>query len=123
MTEQRLSLGRKGEDLAVARLKELKYRVLERNYRCALGEMDIIAREKDTLVFVEVKTRATPKFGSPAAAVDRHKQRKLSQIALTYMNQKKLVAVPARFDVVSVEFWPPGPRVEVIRDAFELQYG
>jgi putative endonuclease len=123
MTEERLSLGRKGEELAVARLKELKYKILERNYKCFLGEMDIIAREKDTLVFIEVKTRATQKFGSPAAAVNERKQRKLSQVALTYINQKKLAAVPARFDVVSVELWPPHPRVEVIRDAFDLQYG
>jgi putative endonuclease len=123
MTEERLSLGRKGEELAVARLKELKYKIVERNYRCFLGEMDIIAREKGTLVFVEVKTRATRDFGGPAAAVNERKQRKLSQVALTYISQKRLTGVPARFDVVAVELWPPEPRIEVIRDAFELQYG
>lgn len=123
MTQERLSLGKKGEELAVAQLKALKYKILERNYKCPLGEMDIIAREKDILVFVEVKTRATRDFGGPAAAVNERKQRQLSRVALTYLNQKKLSEVPARFDVVAVELTPPSPRIEVIRDAFELRYG
>jgi len=123
MTRERLSLGKKGEDLAIAQLKALKYKILERNYKCPLGEMDIIAREKGTLVFIEVKTRATKDFGGPAAAVDERKQRQLSKVALTYLNQKKLTAVPARFDVVAVELLSPSPRIEVIRDAFELRYG
>ena len=84
--------------------------------------MDIIAREKDTLVFVEVKSRATRNFGGPAAAVNGRKQRQLSKVALSYLNQKKLHGLPARFDVVAVEFIPPSPRVELIRNAFELCY-
>ena len=123
MSQDRISLGRKGEDLAVARLKAMQYKILERNYRCPLGEMDIIARDKDTLVFVEVKTRATRDFGAPAAAVNERKQRQLSKVALTYLNQKKLTRVAARFDVVAVEILPPSPRIEVIRNAFELLYG
>jgi putative endonuclease len=122
MTQERLSLGKKGEDLAVAHLEKLKYRILARNYQCSVGEMDIIARDKDTLVFVEVKTRATKDFGGPAAAVNGRKQRQLSKVALSYLNQKKLRDVPARFDVVAVEFIPPSPRIEVIRNAFELCY-
>jgi putative endonuclease len=123
MTQDRLSLGKKGEDLATARLKALKYKILERNYKCSLEEMDIIAREKDTLVFVEVKTRATKDFGGPAAAVGPRKQRQLSKVALTYLHQKKLTGMPARFDVVAVEMIPPWPHIEVIRNAFELCYG
>lgn len=123
MTKERLSLGKKGEDLAIAQLQVLKYKILERNYKCALGEIDIIAREKDTLVFVEVKTRTTRDFGGPAAAVNERKQRQLSKVALTYLNQKKITEMPARFDVVAVELIPPAPRIEVIRNAFELLYG
>jgi putative endonuclease len=122
MTQERLSLGKKGEDLAVAHLEKLKYRIIARNYQCSVGEMDIIARDKDTLVFVEVKTRATKDFGGPAAAVNGRKQRQLSKVALSYLNQKKLRDVPARFDVVAIELIPPSPRVEVIRNAFELCY-
>jgi len=123
MTQERLSLGKKGEDLAIARLKALNYKILQRNYTCSLGEMDIIAREKDILVFVEVKTRATRDFGGPAAAVNERKQRQLSKVALTYLNQKKLTDIPARFDVVAVELTPASSRIEVIRNAFELLYG
>ena len=122
MTRERLSLGKKGEDLAVAHLEKLKYKILARNYQCTVGEMDIIARDRDTLVFVEVKTRATRDFGGPAAAVNGRKQRQLSKVALSYLNQKKLRDVPARFDVVAVELIPPSPRIEVIRNAFELCY-
>ncbi len=122
MTRERLSLGKKGEDLAIAQLRALKYKILERTFKCALGEIDIIAREKDTLVFVEVKTRRTRDFGGPAAAVNARKQRQLSRVALTYLNMKKLPQMPARFDVVAVELIPPAPRIEVLRDAFELLY-
>ncbi len=122
MTQERLSLGKKGEDLAIAQLRALKYKILERNFKCALGEIDIIAREKDTLVFIEVKTRRTRDFGGPAAAVNARKQRQLSRVALTYLNLKKLPQIPARFDVVAVELIPPAPRIEVLRDAFELCY-
>jgi len=122
MTQERLSLGKVGEDLAVARLRSLKYRIVERNYKCVLGEIDIIAREKDMLVFVEVKTRRTKDFEGPAAAVNPRKQRQLSRVALTYLSQKKLSGIPARFDVVAVELIPPAPRIEVIQNAFELCY-
>ncbi len=122
MTRERRSLGQKGEELAVAKLKELKYKIIERNYRCFLGEIDIIAKEKDSLVFVEVKTRASAYFGTPAEAVTAHKRRQLSKVALTYLNQKKWHGLPARFDVVAVEFIPPTPRIEIIRNAFELCY-
>lgn len=118
-----LSLGKKGEELAIGRLKALKYKILERNFKCPLGEIDIIAREKETIVFIEVKTRRTKDFGGPAAAVGPHKQRQLSRVALAYLNWKRLQNTPARFDVVAVELIPPSPRIEVIRNAFELLYG
>jgi len=122
MTQDRLSLGKMGEELAVTQLRTMKYQILERNYRCLLGEMDIIAREKGSLVFVEVKTRATKDFGGPAAAVHERKQRQLSRIALLYLNQKKIRDVPARFDVVAVDLSDSKPRIEVIQNAFDLLY-
>jgi putative endonuclease len=122
MTQERLSLGKKGEELAIGRLKGLGYKILERNYKCPLGEIDVIARDRNSLVFIEVKTRATRDFGGPAAAVHARKQRQLSKVALVYLNQKKLFNIPARFDVVAVELLPPSPRIEVIQDAFELCY-
>ena len=122
MTQERLSLGKKGEELAVGQLKALRYKILERNFKCSLGEIDVIARDKNTLVFVEVKTRATRDFGGPAAAVHERKQRQLSKVALVYLNQKKLFNIPARFDVVAVELLSPSPRIEVIQNAFDLCY-
>ncbi len=122
MTQERLSLGKMGEELAVTRLKSMKYQILERNYRCPLGEMDIVAREKGSLVFVEVKTRATKDFGGPAAAVNERKQRQLSRVALMYINQKRVRDVPARFDVVAVDLSGPKPGIEIIQNAFDLVY-
>lgn len=122
MTRNRLALGKKGEELAAAKLTAMKYRILERNYRCPLGEMDIIAREKGSLVFVEVKTRATRDFGGPAAAVHEKKQRQLSRVALLYLNHKKIRGGPARFDVVAVDLSGFEPKIEVIQNAFDLLY-
>jgi putative endonuclease len=122
MTEKRISLGRRGEEIAFSHLKGLKYKILERNYKCPLGEIDIIARDKGTLVFVEVKTRITRDFGGAAAAVDTRKQRQLSRAALCYLNQKKLDNVPARFDVVAIEINSRSPQIEVIKNAFDLLY-
>ncbi|MBI4496080.1 MAG: YraN family protein [Deltaproteobacteria bacterium] len=123
MKTDRLALGKKGEELAVAQLKRLKYKILERNFKCLFGEMDIIARDGGTLVFVEVKTRSGPEFGGAAAAVNERKQRQLSRVALAYLAQKNLKDAPARFDVIAVEMAPPPPRLEVIQNAFELLYG
>ncbi|MGA1795576.1 MAG: YraN family protein [bacterium] len=112
-----------GEQLALAHLIALGYTIEDRNYRCPFGEVDIIARDKEILVFVEVKTRISGRFGSPQEAVDLRKQRRLSRIALHYLacahtrgNQDA-----CRFDVVSVmrthgEEWS----IEVIKDAFSL---
>ncbi|MGB9699237.1 MAG: YraN family protein [Thermodesulfobacteriota bacterium] len=122
MNKERISLGKIGEELALAHLKKMKYKILERNYKCPLGEVDLVARDKNTLVFIEVKTRKTKDFGGPAAAVDLRKQRQLSKVALHYLNQNKLNNVPARFDVVAIELISPAARIEVIRNAFELCY-
>ncbi len=80
---EKKELGKKGEELALRFLKKRGYRIIEKNYVCKMGEMDIIAKEKDTLVFVEVKTRTSTTFGPPQLAVNPTKQMQLSKVALT----------------------------------------
>jgi len=119
---EKKALGKKGEEKALRFLKKKGYRIIEKNYVCKLGEMDIIAKEKDTLVFVEVKTRTTTEFGPPQLAVNSSKQRQLSKVALNYLKEKQLEEVKARFDVVAILLGQKGEQIELIRDAFELQY-
>jgi putative endonuclease len=87
-----------------------------------MGEMDIIAREKDTLAFVEVKTRTSTAFGPPQLAVNLTKQMQLSKVALYFMKEKKLEDVKARFDVVAILLKPTGEEIELIKDAFDLKW-
>ncbi|NWG04278.1 MAG: YraN family protein [Syntrophaceae bacterium] len=117
---QKKELGKRGEEIALQFLKKKGYRIIERNYVCKMGEMDMIGKEKDTLVFIEVKTRATTEFGPPQLAVHASKQRQLSKVALNYLNEKKLKEVKARFDVVAILLGPLGEEIELIKDAFEL---
>ncbi|NPU84889.1 MAG: YraN family protein [Syntrophaceae bacterium] len=111
--------GALGEDLAAAHLKKAGYEILVRNYRCAAGEMDIIARDGDVLVFVEVKTRRSGTFGEPEESVGPAKQRRLTRISLQYLNRQGLQDEKCRFDVVSVKMESSGTRIEIFRDAFD----
>ncbi len=120
MTKDRIRTGREGEAIAVRYLEKEGYRVVERNYRCVFGEMDIIARDGVTCVFVEVKSRKTERFGAPGLAVDRRKQGKMSSVAMCYLKEKRLLGSPSRFDVVTVLFTPQETRVELIRNAFDF---
>ena len=115
-------LGKKGEELALQFLKKRGYRIIGRNYVCKMGEMDIIAKEKDTLVFVEVKARTSTTFGPPQLAVNPSKQRQLSKVALNFLKEKHLEDVKARFDVVAILLGPKGEQIELIRDAFDLRW-
>jgi len=119
---EKKELGKKGEEKALRFLKKRGYRIIEQNYVCKMGEMDIIAKEKDTLVFVEVKTRTSMAFGPPQLAVTKFKQRQLSKVALNFLKEKRLEDVKARFDVVAILLAPEGEEIELIRDAFDLQY-
>lgn len=119
---QRKELGKKGEELALRFLKKQGYHIIDRNYICKLGEMDIIASEKDTLAFVEVKTRTSTAFGPPQLAVNSSKQRQMSKVALNFLKEKRLEDVKARFDVVAILLGPKGEKIELIKDAFDLQY-
>jgi len=114
MSNKKIDLGKKGEDISVKFLKKQGYEIIERNYRCSLGEVDIVAKDKNILCFVEVKARKTEEYGLPQEAIDGYKQKKLARVALTYLKQKKICEQDVRFDVVSV--YPD--RVELIKDAF-----
>jgi putative endonuclease len=117
-----LKQGHEGEQLAVRHLRGLGYRIVCRNYRCPIGEIDIIARHKDVLVFVEVKSRSSHAFGSPKSAITPAKKRKLSQVAWYYLQKHDLTEVSARFDVVTISGMPQAPHFEVIANAFESTY-
>ena len=119
---RRIRTGRQGEDLAAGYLESAGYRIVERNYRCPFGEMDLVARDGETIVFVEVKSRRSDRFGPPQDSVGPKKQKKMSQIALHYLEQKQLHSCEARFDVIAVSLLPAGERVELIRNAFDLAW-
>ena len=118
MKDPRRQLGDAGEDLAAAALKKQGYKILERNYVCPLGEIDLIARQGKTYVFIEVKTRKNDRFGAPQEAVNSTKQRKLRLLADYYLKQKRLGEVDMRFDVVGITMAADGPRLEIIQNAF-----
>ena len=120
---EKKELWKKGEDLAHRFLKKNGYRIIQRNYVCKMGEVDIIARDKDTLVFVEVKTRTSAAYGPPELAVTVAKQRQLSKAALNFLAAKKLEDAKARFDVVAILMEAAGPKIELIKDAFDLNWG
>ena len=117
--DRRQSLGILGEDLACAELQRRGYAILERRYRTRHGEIDIIARDGASVVFIEVKTRADERFGGGAAAVTGWKQRRIGQMALDYLSRHRLHDRPCRFDVVVVDMAGGLPRVEVFAHAFD----
>ncbi len=116
--DRRQSLGELGEDLACEELRRRGYAILERRYRTRLGEIDIVALHGGVVVFVEVKARAGPGYGSGAEAVTAWKQRRVVQMAVDFVARRRLHGRPCRFDVVSVAVEDGRPRVEVIPDAF-----
>lgn len=120
MTLRTVRLGLIGEDLACQELERLGYAVLARRYRRRGGEIDIIARDGDTLVFVEVKTRDGGRFGTGAEAVTQLKRRRLVGTALDYLARHRAVECPCRFDVVSVHLGERGPDIEVFQNAFSV---
>jgi len=114
------TLGTEGEDLAVRFLKEKGYRIIARNYKTYFGEIDIIAKDGNTIVFIEVKTRTDVSFGYPFEAVHRKKIQKIKKLALLYL-KKQGEELPVRFDVLSIFCLDNGKKeIEHIKDAFEV---
>lgn len=117
--------GNRGEDIAASFLLKCGYRILERNFRCKGGEVDIVARDPkdDCLVFVEVKTRRDLSYGVPQLAVNPFKQRQISKAALTWLSSKRLHDNNGRFDVIAILLDNKGHHtIEHIVNAFELCY-
>ncbi len=114
------ALGNEGEELAVKFLRKKGYDIVAKNYKTPIGEIDIIAKDGDTVVFVEVKTRANDSFGHPFEAVNRTKRRKLKNLALLYL-KKQRKEFPVRFDVISI-FCNDDYKetIDHIKDAFEV---
>lgn len=100
--DRRKETGRAGENAAAHYLTEKGYTILERNWSTRLGELDIIASEKEQIIFVEVRTTSGVRFGFGYQSVDIRKQQKVRRLALQYIQQKRLEHLPIRFDVVSV---------------------
>ncbi|MGD9210198.1 MAG: YraN family protein [Desulfobacteraceae bacterium] len=115
--------GQRSESLALRYLTLKGYTIIAQNHRSRLGEIDIIAKEKDTIVFVEVKARSTERFGTPKLAVTQQKQKKLSRLALEYLKNHGKSYAKARFDVVAIVQHNSGmPEIELIKNAFNLAY-
>ncbi len=120
---QSKQLGEAGEKIAVKYLRQKGYRILEQNYRNRLGEIDIVAMEQRTIVFVEVKTRRNTRYGNPKYSVTPKKQLKISMVALQYLKEQNITGQRARFDVVSIIQPHGGTRtIELVQNAFELAY-
>ncbi|MGI6129848.1 MAG: YraN family protein [bacterium] len=117
MKRNKQKMGQLGEDFAVTYLKRLGYRILERNFRCRLGEIDIIAKKGKELVFVEVKTRSSCRFGHPQDAVTPAKQAKLRTVASFFLKRFDK-SVPCRFDVLAISIEGDMVRPQLIRNAF-----
>jgi len=120
MYNARQVLGQEGERVAEQYLKKKGYKLVERNYRCVVGEVDLIVLDRRVIVFVEVKTRSGHQFGSPLEAVASRKQRKMMQAAQFFLSQKKLHQRDARFDVVGISWPGREPIIEHVENAFEL---
>ena len=118
MTLERQAMGKAGEDLAVEELERRGYAIVARRYRTRHGEIDIVARDGDTTVIVEVKARATGEFGTAAEAVTPWKQRRLVSMAVDYLARQNLSDRPCRFDVVAIDDLGTNTSITVYQSAF-----
>ena len=119
----RLELGERGEDAAVRFLRRNGYKILVRRFKSHAGEIDIIARQKDCLVFIEVKTRQTEQYGAPSEAVDKKKQRHMVRTAVDYLRLVDKTRLKFRFDIVEVLLREDAQKpddIRIIQNAFDL---
>lgn len=121
MTDPRRALGTLGETLAARELERRGYRIVERNWRCPIGEIDIVAEKDGQLVIVEVRTRRGDERGTPQESITPAKQARLIELALTYVQEREPDDRDWRIDVVAVELSPRGQllRIDVIENAVE----
>jgi putative endonuclease len=117
--DYRQALGERGEELACGELLRRGYAILARRYRTRFGEIDIVARDGDVTVFVEVKARDGDRFGDGAEAVTAWKQRRIANMAVDYLARHRLHDKPCRFDVVAIDVSTEPPRIERYTNAFD----
>jgi putative endonuclease len=110
--------GNRGEQIAKEYLKRLGFEILEMNFRFGHGEIDIIAKDCDTLVFCEVKMRKSDEYGDPEYAITSNKQKQIRKIAQGYLYEHEIKDQDCRFDVVAVRIQQGTPEVNYIRNAF-----
>ena len=120
-----VSIGQKGEETAVKILAKQGYKIIERNFRTKMGEIDIIARDKEYTCFVEVRLRKNNNFGTPADTIDARKRHRIINTAKYYAQKKRIYDTPMRFDVVVINADTSGEELsnisaEVIKDAFRI---
>ena len=120
MSHARQSVGKSGEDLACAELVRLGYEILARRYRRRGGEIDIVARHRQTIVFAEVKARQGRAFGGGAEAITPLKRRRMAAVALDFLARHRLTECACRFDVVVVAIDPAGAQITVYPHAFDV---
>ncbi|MFH1782133.1 MAG: YraN family protein [Candidatus Omnitrophota bacterium] len=122
MSLYKISTGKKGEALALDFLKKQGYKILQKNYKTKLGEIDIIGRDGPYTSFIEVKARTGKRFGLPEESVDIKKQIKLTNVALYYIKEHAIKDTLLRFDVVSIEdVNSSSPEIKLIKNAFEVK--
>lgn len=119
MTQERLTLGRQGEEAAARYLQSQGMKVVERNLRTPVGEIDLVVKNKRILAFVEVKTRRGSTYGTPGEAVGPRKQRQIVQTAKWYLNERPHKGLQPRFDVIAITVSGDAFQIEHIPDAFE----
>jgi putative endonuclease len=122
MPDERQLLGAEGERAAEKFLRRQCFTIVARNYRCPAGEIDLVALDGKAVVFIEVKTRTQPGFGSPFEAVDRRKQRQILRAAQFYLAEHRLQDRDARCDVVGVRWENGEVQCELIKNAFEISW-
>ena len=121
-TPFRVTLGERGEMVACQYLVKHGYRILEKNYRCTIGEIDVVAAKDGRLVFVEIKTRSQKVFGRPEESVGWTKQKKIIRIAEWYLKDKKQTDAPVSFAVLAIDWnGTQDPEIRLIENAFTTE--
>lgn len=116
-------IGYYGEDLAVNYLKRNNYIILEKNFLCKLGEIDVIAKKGDIISFIEIKSRYCDNFGKPMEAVDFYKKKRIINVSKFYIKEKKLNNFFFRFDVLEVFLnYNKNSKINFIKDAFRVNF-
>lgn len=120
MVDQRRDSGRRGEDVAETYLRTHRYAILARNWRSRAGEIDLVAERDGVVVFVEVRSRSSRRFGGPLESVDARKQLRLGRLAVEYLRSHRLQNRVARFDVIGIDWGAPDPKVVHVERAFDV---